>query len=108
MSIFDLRKDTFSNLLPETKGLIIRLYGTYEAYVSITDMATNPKNILEEACILYDRSSEYEDCAMQGLRLLGFNEKDVIEDPSITLYISLLRIINTNNHIGNEDIPFSS
>jgi hypothetical protein len=92
------RKNTFANFLPETKELIIRLYGTYEAYIGVTDMASNPKNILEEACILYDRSAEFEGCAMEGIKLLGFSEKDVLEDASVTLYKFLLDKINANNY----------
>lgn len=92
------RKYIFGGLLPETKLLILGLYGTYEAFINATNIDNNPHRNLEEACILYDRSSEYENCALQGLKLLGLDANDVLIDPTVTLYNALGNIIHCKNN----------
>jgi len=69
--------NVYNSLIPQTRVFLERLYGSFEGYLDAKhDPKQNKFLLMEEACLLYDKSILNEECAKRGLELLDTPESD--------------------------------
>lgn len=89
------REHSFNILLPETKKLLLSLHkGSYDCYLSGEDKSNKTLTRLEEACIMYEYSFQFDQCGYRGLEMLGvpYNDSDR-KDVSLVLLEALANAV---------------
>ena len=92
------REHSFDILLPSTKQLLLRLHNnSYDCYMAAANTMTNELAMLEEVCIMYEYSFQFEDSGYHGLRLLGIPINHNRMDISLQLLEELVKAIDSYN-----------
>ena len=94
------REHDFSIFLPSTKELLLRLHkGSYDCYLAGKDKNNEELTKLENACIMYEYSFQFNESGCIGLKMLGITR--YVErrmDVSLQLLEALSKAIDEYNN----------
>jgi len=96
------REEMYMYLLPTTRTIILKIYGSKNNFVRAVNPLTNKHRLLEEVCMLYDTGLQLPLSAIMGLKLLGYTVPDDMT-PYEKLNKELRRIVSDKALIAEYD-----